>query len=246
MRDLFKYVKIQDRGGDPLTYRSSNGHYLLKLRSPDKMPWVVRLILKGGRYGYDRPSSNNYLDNLTHKEDDPLVEFLDGRYTFGGTCYGLLLRRMKLSELRARPVEEMVTFQTDLGHKEYLSAENMLEVLEFCEWAHADSKIIEVKNDEGIPFNVLFDESQAEIYDARYAPTLGGPGMLLRRVTFSFLKKLSGPLHIVNQERFPDLVLRQDNIQEILERSGARCNEGRWVWTVGNEKIWKEGEQDTV
>jgi hypothetical protein len=62
---------------------------MIKVLNDDGRPWVVRLVFNGDKYGLDF--------KLTHKEEDPLVEFYDARYEH--TNYGQFVSRYYASTL---------------------------------------------------------------------------------------------------------------------------------------------------
>ena len=89
------------------------------------IPWVVRMVEMGEKYGLD--------DCLTHNEEDALVEFYDARYPhdkLGKDLSGQFVSRYYVSTLLEEPDKYEDGLQLDGGTPEWqVSQKNMDEVI---------------------------------------------------------------------------------------------------------------------
>ena len=95
----------------------------------NQIPWVVRVVYKGDRYGRAW--------KLVHDTDDPLVEFYDGRHSFMDSDLGQFVSRYNLSTLLERDFARALCL--DFGVDEWtVSTESMLVIKNWLwRWHHA-------------------------------------------------------------------------------------------------------------
>lgn len=90
---------------------------MFKVTNENGVPFNVRIVRKGDRYGLD--------DKLVHDKADPMVEFFDARHMH--TPRGQFVSRYYLSTLREREVDRGLNLYG--GEPEwYLDASAMREV----------------------------------------------------------------------------------------------------------------------
>lgn len=83
----------------------------------NQIPWVVRVVHKGDRYGRGW--------KLVHDGEDPLVEFYDGRCPFMDSDLGQFVTRYNLNTLLERDFDRQLVL--DLGVDDWaVSSKSML------------------------------------------------------------------------------------------------------------------------